>query len=291
MYKIIFIDIDGTLRDNKRNLSQKTIDTIKKVTDEGIFVVLCSGRPRKYTEEISRKCFASKYIITSNGANIYDYKENKILYSNIMDKKALIELYDMAIQENVRFIMDVGEHRVVNIVKHPEREEKLEGNIEDFVYNHDVVQCIIADEDFYKIKKLVPQIDKLEKVEIKNRHKSLTDPNYPRTDTIYCDVGNIGSNKGNAVQKLCKYLTIDLKNAIAIGDSFNDLSMFEKVGYSVAMGNANEEIKEKANEVTLSNDDDGVAVFLEKLLNHEFILQNSQFTNIIKKIKNKCNKK
>ena len=172
----------------------------------------------------------------------------------------------MAIQENVRFIMDVGEHRVVNIVKHPEREEKLEGNIEDFVYNHDVVQCIIADEDFYKIKRLVPQIDKLEKVEIKNRHKSLTDPNYPRTDTIYCDVGNLGSNKGNAVQKLCEYLTIDLKDAIAIGDSYNDLSMFEKVGYSVAMGNANEEIKEKANEVTLSNDNDGVAVFLEKLL-------------------------
>ena len=56
MYQAIFVDIDGTLRDNQRNLSQKTIDTVKKVTDNGTLVILCSGRPRKYTEEISRQC-------------------------------------------------------------------------------------------------------------------------------------------------------------------------------------------------------------------------------------------
>ena len=77
MIKAIFIDIDGTLRDSNRNLSAKTIETIKKVSEKGILVILCSGRPRKYTEEISRKCFASKYIITSNGGNIYDYEQNK----------------------------------------------------------------------------------------------------------------------------------------------------------------------------------------------------------------------
>ena len=77
MIKAIFIDIDGTLRDSDRNLSSRTINAVKKVTDKGILVILCSGRPRRYTEQISKECFASKYIITSSGGNIYDYVENK----------------------------------------------------------------------------------------------------------------------------------------------------------------------------------------------------------------------
>ena len=56
MIKAIFIDIDGTLRDSNRNLSARTMETIRKVTEKGILVILCSGRPRKYTEERSREC-------------------------------------------------------------------------------------------------------------------------------------------------------------------------------------------------------------------------------------------
>lgn len=92
MYKAIFIDIDGTLRNSKKEISKRTINSIKNITDRGIFVILCSGRPRKYTEDISKECYASKYIITSSGGNIYDYEENKILYVNIMNKQACVEL-------------------------------------------------------------------------------------------------------------------------------------------------------------------------------------------------------
>lgn len=267
MYKAIFIDIDGTLRDNNKKISQRTINAIKKVTDSNILVIICSGRPRKYTEDISKQCFASRYIITSNGSNIYDYEENKVLYNSIMDKKALLELYEIANSEDATFVMNVGEGRVVNKVRNPEQEKKLEGNVKDFIYKNDIVQCIIADSDFNKIKKLIPKVEKVKNVEIKNRHKSLIDPSFPKNDSIYCDVANIESSKGMAVEKLCKILNIDLKDTIAIGDDFNDLSMFDKVGYSIAMDNANPKIKERASEVTLSNEDDGVAVFLEKLLN------------------------
>ena len=114
MIKAIFIDIDGTLRDSNRNLAVKTIEIIKKVSEKGILVILCSGRPRKYTEQISRECFASKYIITSSGGNIYDYEQDKILYVNEMDKEAIIKLYEITNPEDVRFIMNVGEGRVVN---------------------------------------------------------------------------------------------------------------------------------------------------------------------------------
>lgn len=266
MIKAIFIDIDGTLRDSNRKLSSRTINAIKRITDKGILVILCSGRPRKYTEQISRECFASKYIITSSGGMIYDYEENKVLYVNEMNKEALIKLYEIANPEDVRFIMNVGEGRVVNKVKHADQEIQLDEDIKDFVYNNPVVQCTIADSDFDKIKNLIPKIDKVENVEIKNRHKSLLDDKFKDDKTVFCDIANINSNKGNAVKKLLEILNIPKEDTIAIGDDNNDLSMFEQVGYRVAVDNAIDIVKEKADKITLSNDEDGVAVFLEKLI-------------------------
>ncbi len=183
-----------------------------------------------------------------------------------MDKEALIELYKIANPEGVRFIMAVGEGRVVNKVKHPDQEQKLEESIEHFVYSNHVVQCTIADNDFDKIKNLIPRIEKVKNVEIKNRHKSLLDIKFKDDKTVYCDIANINSNKEIAVKKLLEILDIKKEEAIAIGDDNNDLPMFEQVGYKVAMDNAIDIVKVNADEITLFNDEDGVAVYLEKLL-------------------------
>ena len=175
--------------------------------------------------------------------NIYDYEEDKILYVNEMNKEAIIKLYEIANPEDVRFIMNVGEGRVVNKVKHPDQES-----------------------NFDKIKNLIPKIEKVENVEIKNRHKSLLDTKFKDDKTIFCDIANIDSNKGNAVKKLLEILNIKKEETIAMGDDINDLSMFEQVGYKVAVDNAINIVKENADEITLSNDKDGVALFLDKML-------------------------
>ena len=88
----------------------------------------------------------------------------------------------------------------------------------------------------------------------------------PREGTIYYDIANIEVNKGNAIKKLCEILDINLKDTIAIGDDYNDISMFKVAGYNVVMGNAIEEVKKYADEITLTNNQDGVAIFLEKLI-------------------------
>ena len=269
MYKAIFIDIDGTLRDDNRYISNRTKLAIKNITSKGTLVVVCSGRPRKYTEDISKECFASKYIITSNGANIYNYETKKDIYVNKMNIDACIELYKIAQDTNVRFIMNVGDNRVVNRLKgFDSSEEELKVNILDFLNNNEVVQCTIADTDFEKIANLKSKIEKIKNVKIKNQHKSLTSKNVSREGTIYYDVANIDVSKGNAIEIFCKKLNIDLKDTIAIGDGYNDISMFNIVGHGVAMGNAKEEIKKSADEVILSNNEDGVAVYLESLLKY-----------------------
>lgn len=268
MYKAIFIDIDGTLRDNNENISHKTMEMIKKVTERGIMVILCSGRPRKYTEDVSRACRASKYIITSGGSNIYDYEKKETLYVNRMNKAACIELYKIAEEAGVRFIMNVEEGRVVNKLKYldgTDTDIELKTDIETFVNENDVVQCIIADSDFRNVKKIKEKIEKVKHVEIKNQSKNMMGNEDPR-ESGYCDIANIETSKGNGIKKLCEILNIDLKDTIAIGDDFNDIAMFQVVGYSVAMGNANDQIKKYADEVTLSNENDGVAVFLQTLL-------------------------
>lgn len=270
MYEAVFIDIDGTLRNNKKELTNKTIEVIKEVTKNGYLVILCSGRPRKYTEDVSKKCFASKYIITSNGGNIYDYENNKVLYTNKMNEEACIQLYNIAKEAKTRFMMNVGENRIVNQLKYFDGSEVLlKEDINTFVKNNDVVQCVIADSDYDKIKSLKPYIEKIKNVEIKNQHKSLINESFPKEGTIYYDIANIGSSKGNAIKEFCKILNIDLKNTIAIGDDYNDVSMFKIAGYSVVMQNANNEVKKYADYITLSNEENGVAVFLEKLLKNE----------------------
>ena len=265
--KIIFIDIDGTLRNRNRELTQRTKDAITQALQREWMIVLCSGRPRKYTEDISRQCNASNYIITSSGGNIYDYHKNQILYTNIMDKEACIKLYDLANKKDVRFIMNVDDGRVVNKLKHMDGTEiLLKTDIRSFVYTHDIVQCTVADSNFEKIKSMEEAIKKIEKVNIRNQHKSLIDDSFQPEGTIYYDISNTDCSKGKAIIELCKILQVNRENTIAIGDDKNDLSMFEVVGYRVAVENAIKELKTIADEITKSNDEDGVAIFLEKLL-------------------------
>ena len=267
MYKAIFIDIDGTLRDDNKIISERTKNVIKKATENGVLIVLCSGRPQKYTENISRECGASRYIITASGGNIYDYEDEKTIYINKMNKKACVELYKIAEKAGVRFGMYVGDRIVTNKIKYENGLEiKLDEPIKSFMEMNDVFQCNIADKDYNKMKDIVPYIEKVENCEIKNRHKSLNDINEPKIGDIYLDVADASSCKGDAVRRFCEILNIDLKDTIAIGDDYNDLSMFKVVGHSVAMGNANDMIKNAADEVTNSNNENGVAVFLEKII-------------------------
>jgi len=134
------------------------------------------------------------------------------------------------------------------------------------VEKNNILKCNIAHKEFDEMKNAIPYIEGVENCKIKNRHKSLLNINEPRLGDIYCDVSDDDTNKGNAIREFCKILNIDLKDTAAIGDDCNDISMFDVVGHSVAMGNSSDEVKQYANEVTESNENDGVAVFLEKLI-------------------------
>ena len=124
-----------------------------------------------------------------------------------------------------------------------------------------VKQCMFIDkksEEIYKIKTKLSKNDKLHIVDEINENSSYEEK--------WFSVSNSNCSKGKALKIVSKYLNISIENTIAIGNDKNDISMFEVAGLSVAVANASDDIKSKVNHITLSNDEDGVAVFLETLI-------------------------
>ena len=260
MIKAIFIDIDGTLRNSKKEITDITKETIGFVKKAGIKVVICSGRARTYVENVSKECNASEIIIASDGADVYDYKNNKSIYINSIPTKSCIELYKLATKHNVAICIDTETGQVTNQEKLLSDTVQYDNDIENTVMNSKIIHINFSDKDVDKMRRLLEDVRKIEGIQIGNNDLFYNQVNY------YIFVSNSNSNKGQGIAELCKKINIELKDTIAIGDDFNDLDMFKVVGHSVAMENASENIKKVVDEITLSNDEDGVAIFLDKLL-------------------------
>ena len=265
MYKIIFIDIDGTLRNDNKEITSRTKKAIQQIVEKGIQVVICSGRRRKYTEEVSKEALASKYVIVCNGGEIYDYEKKEIIYQNELENESMITLYHMAEKYDVQLSINAEGDRIVKDPTNIPTDIVLQEPIEHFVKKKVITQCIFSSTTLEKIKKIKEEVNLLGNVEIANLSKCLVDSKLPEEQPFFLDIACKSTSKGNAIKKLCEYLKIDLKDTIAIGDNYNDLTMFEVVGHRVVMGNAPEDIKKVANEVTDTNNNDGVAKFLEKI--------------------------
>ena len=268
MYKIIFSDLDGTLRNSNREVSQRTKDDIQKLMDMGVGVILCSGRPRCELERISRECNASRYIISSNGAEVYDSITKKVIYRDLVNIQSIISAYEIAQKEDCIFVMHSGNVRIVNKYKYKDETEIIprEG-IVAAAYDNNIVQCTIINKDFEKMKKVRKEILKIPNIKIANESKCFNDKTIIPNDSIYCDLVDGETSKGIAINKICEILNVKKEETIGIGDSYNDIELLSNVGYSVAMGNAVKKLQNKAKEVTDTNDFDGAAKFFEKIIN------------------------
>ena len=267
MYKIIFADIDGTLRNSKREISRRTKDDIEKLQKLGVEVILCSGRPRCEVERVSRECSASRYIISCNGAEVYDYISKKVIYRNMVNINAITKAYEIAEKEDCIFVMNTGNIRIVNRYKYKDETEVIpKDGIIKAAYDNNIMQCTIIDKDFEKMKGVRKKILNIPEIRIINESKCFNNKSIIPNDSIYCDIVDKSTSKGVAVKEICDFLGVNTKETIGIGDSYNDVELLDCVGYSVAMKNAVRGLKTKVDEVTNSNDLDGAAEFFENLM-------------------------
>lgn len=259
MSKIVYIDCDGTLKNDKGEISARTKRAIKEFTKAGNYIVLCTGQPRYFAEKISNEIGCESFFISSNGAEIYDNIKKCIVKIISIDKSDVLEIYKYAKINNIR-IVAVSEDKefVTKQIKNKNQYMIPESNIEDFFEKNKIKQIMFVSDDNQKIINAKIELYKNNSIAILNQS---TKENQP-----WVAVGNSKVSKGKAIRELTEYLGEKIENTIAIGNGHNDISMFETAGISVAMENAIDDIKNKVDIITASNNEDGVAIYLENII-------------------------
>lgn len=260
--KIIFIDIDGTLTNSKKEVTEKTAKAIKRVVNKGIKVIITSGRNSAYCKDVSEKAGATPIVISSNGTSIFDYENNKTIYKNVIEKEKIIKLYEFAEKNNLGMMMNSLKKAYCNsnvIDKEKYNVEKIKK--EEIVQKQitQVVMKVKHQDEITKTKDIVNEQGL--KIFYFSKKFSINEKVDCSIDIINEDV-----SKGTGINNLLKKLNIKKEETVCIGDYKNDIDMYNSCGYKVAMGNACREIKNRADYITLSNDEDGVAYFLDKFI-------------------------
>ena len=256
--KIIFIDIDGTLRDSNDRISDDTIKSINKLQKEGIQIVLATGRSLKYTINLVKLYNSGNYIITSNGAEVYNYKSNNMIYSSPLDKDSIAFIDDIIKKNNLLFIANTSDYRYTNKNEDAVGMKKCSSLLD---ISDSINQVVVQSTSSETMATVKLGIESNTKIRIANKNDNTTNK------YLFYDITNSDVSKGNSIVKLCEYLNISLDKTMAIGNSNNDLDMFKVCKYKVAVANADLELKKESNIETLSNDSEGVKVILDRLYN------------------------
>ena len=258
--KMIFLDIDGTLYNSKKKITEYTKSILKKLKEKGIHAVLCSGRTNISACNLSKEINASKYIIVDNGAFVYDYEENRVIFESILDFKIIKYFWDYCEKENIQILFNCKDRRYLNKIAADEEDaEKKEVKDIEEMKNIKVFQLVL-DTRFETVNEIKTLLE---------NENTIWAANYGKTtngNAYFFDINNKGIDKGIGIKNLIENLGIKKEETICFGDGVNDYSMFKQCGVSVAMGNAKEELKKTADYTTLTNDEDGVAKFIEKYI-------------------------
>lgn len=265
MIKAVFIDIDETLANSQREVTEKTKLEIKKCVENGVKIILTSGRSRREAMDFQEQIGTSPYIVSSNGASAYDAENGVEIYNERIDPQMVLQLIRHSRENGYRIKLNYKDLLVMNEAAYPDEKDKEVSyeELERVAVEEQVVQCVITSTDFEKMKIFRDYIkNECVGIAVANESKRFKNPDLKPSRNYYCDVASSKVSKGNAVKAVCEYFEIKPEEIVTIGDGENDLSMFELTPNSVAIGNSLPEIKEKANYVTASNDEDGVAKVL-----------------------------
>lgn len=265
-YKLIAIDMDGTLLKHDKTVSERNKEAIKAAREKGVTVVIATGRPidgiTRYLEELDMFT-DNDYVLSYNGGLVLKTKSREVICKIGLKGSDLHYLYDLSKKLGVN-IHAFSETKGLITPKNSKYTE-VEANINN-------INIIIDDytdiEDDHSIIKIM-MIDEPEVLEeaMKNLPEEVYDKyTVVRSAPHFLEFLNKDVNKGVGVEMLAKHMGITLDQVITMGDAGNDLHMIECAGMGVAMGNAVDEIKEIAQYITDTNENDGVAKAIEHLV-------------------------
>lgn len=263
LYKLIALDLDGTLIGKDGNISPQTKKNIEAVKQRGVKIILVSGREPYSVSLYAKELGLDDLIIALNGAIVTNREVNKILFRIDIDAEITKDVIRKCREKNIFNILFIGNELFA------ERDDK---HLELFTeYSHAPVKVVRKLSKFYNgqsVGKILSISDYDTLTSLKNNLKKLyvKKINLDFSKPFFLEIYSYKTSKGIMLKKVADYYGIDRKEIIVIGDGENDISMIKYAGMGVAMGNALECVKKNANFVTFSNSDDGVSYAIEKFL-------------------------
>jgi Cof subfamily protein (haloacid dehalogenase superfamily) len=276
-YKIVFIDIDGTLVDDEKYISNETIEVLRRLKESGVHIVLTSGRAYKSVEAFAEKCFATPYLIGSGGAIIKDFENDIEIYSKKLEKDVAAQVLNCVKKHNLYTIVTisgnlVSDKREYGLIPENRSEIMIVDSIMDYLKetSEPILNFAVINQDKTKLELFKDDVIKILDLYVLPIDVILIPPRFwqPREGELVpyvVDISSINVSKRRAIEVLCEYLGVEQGQTVGVGDGLNDIDMFEGVGYKIAMGNAAKEIKNMADMITTSNNESGAARALNKL--------------------------
>lgn len=281
-YKVIVMDVDGTLLNKSKKISEKTKKALMRAQENGIKLILASGRPTSGLMDYAKELKMDKYdglLVSFNGSKVVRYKYDEILFNEAMtikQGKAVLEhlkkfnVIPMIEKKDTLYVNDVY-NCFVNYQGIPFNIIQYEARGGKFKLAEEKDLAAFAD---YPLNKILTAGDP---EYLKNNYKEMMEPfkdtlNCAFTADFYFEFTAKDIDKAKALDTVLSKFGYNSDEVIAFGDGENDISMIKYAGLGIAMDNAVEKLKKNCDYVTSSNNEDGIALALEKFI----FIENSQ---------------
>ena len=283
-YKLIVTDMDGTLLNDDKKISERNIEAIRKVREKGIRFAFVSGREYVFLEKMAKEYEIDVDAIGLNGTEIRNDK-GEIIWKRLLDRNTVKDILKVLEDEDMLFkiyceneilgtvpkridelitkllMLKIKEDDITEDLKSEEYQRlfgrgltvtDISSYIDEYDYNVEKIEVLDADREL--LNKISEKINNVTDVFITSSYER-------NIEILHKDV-----NKGSAIKRFGEYLGIDSSQIMAFGDNTNDIEMLEVAGLGIAMENALDHVKEKADYITLSNENDGVAYAINKFI-------------------------
>lgn len=265
-YELLVLDVDGTLVNTKKQITERTLQAVIECQENGVRVAIASGR---CTEGIRHQAKAIKldefggYVISFNGGKITNFQTGEVVFETTLPPGMLHELYDYSLQEKTGFLT----YNKGKIYAHSETDPYIVMDAEGC----DIP--IVVPEDFHRTVKflgnkfiLTGEPQRMARLEKKAAADFSGRLSVYRSEEFYLEMMPLGVDKAYGLSKLLLNLGYSRNQMVCCGDGFNDLSMIEYAGLGVAMANAPDVLREKADYVAPCCDEDGLVDVINRFI-------------------------
>ncbi|MFD1775707.1 Cof-type HAD-IIB family hydrolase [Paenibacillus rhizophilus] len=262
MYKLIAIDIDDTLINDDKEVTPATQQALEAAVAAGVVVTLATGRAYASAQAIARQTGLNVPIITYQGSLVKNLIDEKVLYERYVPQNAVHKVFEYCIEHDLHLQTYIDDklysreenQKLLDYAELNKTQYYIEPDWEKLASIKTPKLLIIDDPDF--LDELAPKLRELLGSEV---HITKSKPHF-------LEIMHSEGTKGLALEFLADYFGCDLSETIAVGDSWNDHEMLETAGLGVAMDNAIPALKEIANYITASNNEDGVKQVIDKFI-------------------------